>query len=270
MKKLITLIIVMMIIVTQHLYANEKDSSEQIVGQDLQEIFFIYEYLDPNDTYGSWKQITTSYYKKLPDNLTLYYHLGLSQRTIEGNGLYLAIGAYKDWSDSLYTLSQIGASPKNEYLASLRLDHEFYYKLGEKKQWVAILGLSHINYHNGFDDWIISMGMTYYAPNYNITYRHFSNKSSPGGNTSSADLVSMGYGKEKEQWIYLDISLGNQAYQSSLGGNFVPFDEDAIDVKVTYRKWTDKNSGWFSSIGYFNLNDNYDKYLFKFGFFKEF
>ncbi len=245
-------------------------SDQNVTGQDRLELFVMYEYLDPNDDYGSWKQFNAAYYQKLPESLTLYYQLALFERSIENNAMFASIGAYKDWSPSYYTFTQIGGSPDNQYLPKIRFDHELYLKFGEEKNLVGILGMSFMEYYNGHRDRVASAGLTYYGPRYNITYRHFFNTSYPGNVTSRSDLLSIGYGEEKKQWIYLDLSYGNQAYRSILADGYTPFDEDSADIKLSYRKWTTKNSGWFGAIGFSRLNTNYNKYLFQVGYFQEF
>jgi len=239
------------------------------VQQDRFEVSIGYEYLDPSSLYGAWKSLNLAYYQKVSQDLTLLYQAGLFNRD-EGSGGLFALGAYKDWTPSLYTFSQISAGSNTDYLPKIRLDHDFYYKFGEKKEWVGILGLTYIDYHDVHKDTILSLGMTYYAPTYNITYRHFFNQSDPGNISSGTDLLSIGYGKEKDQWTYFDISYGNQAYQSLLDSGYSYINEDALNVKLTHRRWTDENSGWFGSIGYFDLDHGYKKYLFQVGYFIEF
>ena len=252
--------------------ATELDTSakEVIIGeQDRVEGSFTYEHLDPSSDYGSWKNFNLSYYQKYSKELTLVYQAGLFNRD-EGSASLFSLGAYKDWNPSLYTFSQLTLGTDSEYLPKYRLDHDFYYKFGKNKQWVGILGFTYIDYYNVHSDTIASIGMTYYAPKYNITYRFFANSSDPGSVNSNTHLLSVGYGAEKEYWTYFDISYGNQAYQSILEGGSSNFNEDALNIQVKHRHWLTENTGIFGSIGYFNLDNGYDKYLFQIGYFKEF
>jgi len=237
-------------------------------GQDLMDLSLTYEDLSPS-AYGSWKSLNMTYYQKYAKGLTFVYQAGLFHRN-EGSAAFGALGVYKDWTPSFYTFTQLGGGTDSTYLPKYRLDQEFYYKFGEKKQWVGILGISYIDYYDVHKDTILSAGFMYYGEKYNVTYRHFFNKSDPESVRSGTDLISLGYGEEKDQWIYLDVSYGNQAYQTLLSPSHPIFSEDALDTKLSYRKWTTENSGWFGAIGYFNLHDEYKKYLFQVGYFKEF
>lgn len=240
-----------------------------IGGQDRIDVSFTYEYLDPSDEYGPWKNFNLSYYQKYAKDLTLLYQAGFFNRDDE-NAMLVALGAYKDWNPSLYTYSQISVGTDSEFLPKYRLDHDFFYKFGERKQWVGILGFKYIDYYDVHSDTVISVGLTYYAPKYNITYRFFANNSDPGSVDSNTHLLSVGYGAEKEYWTYFDISYGNQAYLSTLNPDYQNVDNDALDLKLSHRHWLSKNTGLFGAIGYFNLDDGYEKYLFQIGYFKEF
>lgn len=245
-------------------------AKEVIIGeQDRIDVSFTYEYLDPSSDYGSWKNFNLSYYQKYSKDLTLVYQAGFFNRD-EGSGTLFALGAYNDWNPSLYTYSQITVGTDTDYLPKYRLDHDFYFKFGEHKQWVGILGLTYIDYHDVHSDTIGSVGLTYYGPRYNATYRFFVNNSDPGSVNSNTHLLSIGYGAEKEYWTYFDISYGNQAYLSTLDPNYQNVDNDAFDTRLSHRHWLTENTGVFGSVGYFNLNDGYDKYLFQIGYFKEF
>lgn len=249
---------------------SDTSAKEIIIGQqDRIDVSFTYEYLDPSSDYGSWKNFNLSYFQKYSEELTLVYQAGLFNRD-EGSATLFALGAYKDWNPSLYTFSQVTISTDNEYLPKYRLDHDFYYKFGEDKKWVGILGFTYIDYHNVHSDKIASVGFTYYAPKYNVTYRFFANSSDPGSVNSNTHLLSVGYGAEKDYWTYFDISYGNQAYLSTLNPDYQNVDNDALDMKLSHRHWLTENTGLFGAVGYFNLHNGYDKYLFQIGYFKEF
>ena len=250
--------------------APNTSAKEVIIGQqDRLDVSFTYEHLDPSSDYGSWKNFNLSYYQKYSNDLTLVYQAGFFNRD-EGSASLFSLGAYKDWTPNLYTFSQFSLGTDSEYLPEYRLDHDFYYKFGERKQWVGILGFTYIDYYDTHSDTIVSVGTTYYAPKYNVTYRFFVNNSDPGSVDSNTHLLSVGYGAEKEYWTYFDISYGNQAYQSILDSGYSNFDEDALNIQLKHRHWLTENTGIFGSLGYFNLDNGYDKYLFQIGYFKEF
>ena len=250
--------------------ASETSAKEIKIGQqDRFEVSLTYEHLDPSSTYGSWKNVNLSYYQKYDKELTLVYQAGFLDRN-EGSAALFALGAYKDWSPSFYTFSQITAGTDSEYLPKYRIDNDFYFKFGERKQWVGVIGLTYIDYHDVHTSVFASLGLSYYAPKYNISYRFFANRSNPGSVYSNTHLLSMGYGAEKAYWTYFNISYGNQAYQAIYDTGNVNFNEDALNLQLSHKYWLTKDMGIFGALGYFNLDNGYDKYLFQIGIFKEF
>jgi len=240
---------------------------KKITGQDKFEIDFNYEYLDPSSTYGSWNNVSMRYYQKYSQDLTLVYGAALFSRP-EGSAGLLSLAAYKDWSPSFYTYSQFSMGTDSDYLPKYRIDNDFNFKFGEKKQWVGLIGLTYIEQHDVHSDFIVSLGLTYYAARYNISYRYFYNTSNPGAVHSETHLLSIGYGAEKEYWTYLDLSYGNQAYQSTSTNTIS--DENAWNIKLKHRHWINENSGIYGSIGYTKLDNSYTKTLFSIGYFQEF
>jgi YaiO family outer membrane protein len=244
--------------------AREVDDAET---RNRIEISYVYDHLNPHADYGHWNNLLLSYYRKESDTFTWFLQGALSDRVVEGEGSMASWGAYKDWSDSLYTYTQITAGSNCEYFPRFRIDHDFNFKFGERKQWVAIAGFAYIDSHDIHRDYILSPGLTYYAEKYNVTYRLFYNISDPGSETSFTHLLSIGYGREKEQWTYLDLSYGNQAY---LSRDLESVDNDTIRVRLSHRHWLTPHSGVFGAVEYQDLKDSYLRHSIQLGFFKEF
>jgi len=119
------------------MHKNKTDVKKNPSGeQDLMDISLTYEYLDPSSSYGSWKNLNVTYYQKYAKGLTFVYQAGLFHRDgdDEGSAALAALGVYKDWTPSLYTYTQLSAGTNSTYLPKYRVDQEFYYKFGEKKQ----------------------------------------------------------------------------------------------------------------------------------------
>jgi len=232
---------------------------------DRFEVEYAYDTLDPKDIYGTWQTLTLTNYQKISKDITIFYQTGFFKRKIE-NAFLASLGAYTDWSDAFYTYSQITVGTKSDYLAKYRVDNDFNFKFGEKKNIVGTVGITYVKAHNIHSDQIFSLGLTYYAPKYNASYRLSQNHSNPGNAVSHSHTLSMGYGREKWQWLYLDLSYGDQAYVSQQ----TEVNQDTKSAKISYRKWIDKKSGFFGNIGYFTLSEGYDKTNINLGYFIEY
>jgi len=251
---------------------NSQKSSEEIdfgFPGDRLEVDVSYDYLDPYSTYKDWTALNFSYYDKISNDLTMLYQ-GSAITRVEGNGFLGAIGMYKGWMDRFYTFTQISAGTNVEYLPAFRIDHEFNYMFGKDKNIVGLLGFTYINQHDEHEDFIGSVGVTYYSEDYNIGYRVFFDQSDPGSVNSISHIISLGIGHEKDQWIYIDVAFGNPAYLSTITPNNETVRNDSSAVYLKYRKWLDENSGFYAETGFFNLGTEYDKYNFRLGYFKEF
>lgn len=236
---------------------------------DRLEVDISYDYLDPNETYGDWTALNFSYYDKISNSLTILYQ-GSAITRIEGEGLLGAIGAYKGWAERFYTFTQVSAGSDSEYLPALRLDQEFNYLFGEKKNIVGLLGFTYINQHDAHEVYTGSIGVTYYAADYNIGYRAFFHQNNPGSIYSNSHILSLGVGHEKDQWVYIDLAYGNPAYLSLVTPDYQEVQNDTLGISVKYRKWLNENSGFYAETGFFNLEGGYQKYNFRIGYFKEF
>jgi len=236
---------------------------------DRFEISYSHDYLDHKNTYGTWDTINMTNYQHIADGLTVFYQAELHRRK-SGDAILGSVGAYKDWSDYFYTYTQVTAGSKSEYLPKFRIDNDFNFKFGEKKNIVTVLGLTYINAHDVHRDKIISAGLMYYAPKYNISYRFFRNLSNPGNVISYSHTLSIGYGQEKLQWLYLDLSLGNPAYLAIDVSLLEEVHQNSSEAKISYRKWLTNSTGFYGSVGYFKLSDGYDKYHFNVGYFIEY
>jgi len=243
-------------------------NQEQMITNDTIEISYNYDYLDPNDLYGYWNNITLSYYHKQSETLTIFGELGGYSRTEEGEAVLFSLGAYKDWSPGMFTYTQITGATENEYLPKFNINHDFNIKFGENQQWVLILGGAYVKYHDIHEDYVLSPGISYYGEKFNITYRPYFNISNPGKKKSTNHLISFGYGQEKDQWTYFDIAFGNESYLPIIDNSTV--DEKIFRTRLSHRHWLSNNSGFFGAVEYFNMKDEYDRGGFQIGYFKEF
>ncbi len=228
-----------------------------------------YERLSPESVYGTWKTGSFSFYHKPIEGFT--YSLGLSGFSRkEGEASLVWGGAYKDWTERFYTYSAVSFGTMSDYLPRYRIDQEFNIKVGRRKNLVPALGASYIRYHDIHKDLVISIGFTYYHEGWNFTYRHFINESYPGSVRSSSNLVSVGFGREKSSWTYVDLSFGKQAYLASYLASPEEVRQRSFYIAFKHRRWITKDFGVFADISYLKLNKGYEKYGVGLGAFKEF
>lgn len=232
------------------------------------ELFGFYEKLSP-DLYGDWKTGTLNFYHKPVSGFTYFVGIsGFSRK--EGNASLVSLGAYKDWTENIYTYTALSHGTYSTYLPKLRFDGETYLKLGERKNFVPAFGLSYIKYYTVHKDLTVSLGLTYYADGWNITYKQFFNKSDPGSVDSSSSLISVGIGKEKASWTYLDISYGKQAYLATYLATPEEVRQKSLRVGLKHRRWFSQNWGIILEADYLKLEKGYEKYGLGFGVFSEF
>ncbi|MCE5194233.1 MAG: YaiO family outer membrane beta-barrel protein [Nitrospiraceae bacterium] len=266
LKKTIVLAAVFFVFFPCIIHAEDADQEKK----NRIEAVFSYEYLNPNETYGEWKGLSLAFYRTPSSDLTYFIQGGTFWRK-EGNGFTGTVGAYKDWLERLYTYSAVSAGTNSEYLPKFRIDHDFNFKLGPEKNIVWIAGISYLQYFGDHRDLILSTGVAlYYPEDWVWEYRIFRNDSSPGNVISYSHLISAGYGREKWQWTYLDVSFGNQAYNATNLESPEKVDQNALRVGLRNKTWIGKDYGVMGDVSFFKLQDGYKKYGFSLGVFKEF
>lgn len=61
-----------------------------------------YDFFNPKNPYGNWKAVSISFSHRVSPTFNYFFSGGLHDRK-EGIGLILTGGAYKDWSERLYS-----------------------------------------------------------------------------------------------------------------------------------------------------------------------
>lgn len=233
------------------------------------EVSYTFENLQPNSIYGNWNSINFAFYHKYSPDFT-YFLQSSSHSRDDGNGATGTVGAYKDWTNYLYTYSAVTAGSDSTYLPKFRGDHDFNFKVGPDKNLVLTAGVTYIDYFDEHRDLILSGGPTLYLDKWVLQYRLFHNESDPGSVMSYSHLFSVGYGKDGWQWTYLNVSFGKQAYLATSLATPEAVNQNSIDISLKHRHWLGKDYGVFGDIGYFKLQDGYKKYGISIGFFYEF
>lgn len=233
------------------------------------EAAYSFERLSPNEVYGDWKTGTLSFYDNPTSGFTYFLKGGLHSRP-DGSGKLGTVGAYIDWTDAFYTYSAATVGSRTNYLPKSRFDNDFNYKFGPRKQYIFTCGFSIIDYHTEYSDLILSAGPTVYWHRFVLQYRWFHNISDPGSVTSNSHLISIGYGEEGRHWTYVNASAGNQAYQVAYTERELTFDNSSYDINLKHRHWIGKRYGVFGDLGYFDLENGYEKIGLSCGVFYEF
>jgi YaiO family outer membrane protein len=233
------------------------------------EVSYSFENLQPHSIYGNWNTGNFAFYDKRSPDFTYFLQSSVHNRD-EGNGVTGTIGAYKDWTNYLYTYSSVTAGSHSVYLPKFRGDHDFNFKVGPNKNVVLTAGITYIDYFDVHRDLILSGGPTLYLDKWVLQYRLFHNESNPGSVKSYSHLISVGYGQEGWQWTYLDFSFGKQAYMATSLATPEAVNQNSHNVSLKHRHWLGKDYGIFGDVSYFKLQDGYKKYGLTCGFFYEF
>lgn len=249
-------------------YAKKLADEKASVKKNRFEANISYEYLVPSDVYESWTTLNLGFYRKESDTFTYFFQLESFLR--EENGVLFTTGAYKDWTESMFTYSSLSAGSNTDFLPQIRLDNDFYFKTGKEKNIIWVLGGSYIDYFGDHKDLILSTGITTYLKKWILGYRIFRNQSDPGSVISFSHTISGGYGEEGKQWIYLTFSTGKQAYLATNLATPEEVNQPSYGITLSLRRWLRLPSGILAEISYFNLKDGYEKYGFSTGMFREF
>jgi len=249
-------------------YAEKLAAEKASVKKNRFEATISYEYLVPSDIYDPWTTLNLGFYRKHSDTFTYFFQLSSCLR--EANGVLFTTGAYKDWTESMFTYSSLSTGSNTDFLPQIRLDHDFNFKTGKEKNIIWTLGGSYIDYFGDHKDLIISAGITAYLEKWILGYRIFRNESDPGSVTSLSHTVSAGYGEEGKQWVYLTISAGKQAYLATYLLTPEEVNQPSYGITLSLRRWLKLPFGILGDISYFNLKDGYEKYGFSAGMFREF
>lgn len=233
------------------------------------EITGAYDHLSPHDMYGDWESFSAAFYRKERQDVTWYVELDAFTRK-EGKGMLAVAGAYKDWTDALYTYTAVAVGTNSVYLPEVRFDHTFNMKFGPEQTFVWLIGLTSINYHTDYRDFILSTGLTAYLDTWVPEYRIFRNVSSPGSVVSYSHLLTLAYGREQWQWTTAVVGFGKQAYQALELAAPAAIKSDSFSVTLKHRRWLQNNYGLLGELSYFNLQETYKKGGLLLGVFREF
>jgi YaiO family outer membrane protein len=234
------------------------------------EASFSEEYLDPHDTYGSWSKLSLAFYRKQSDSVTFFIQGEGFWRDKDGDGVLGGAGLYKTWNPYLYTYSSFSSGSNAGYLPEIRLDHSFNFKVGPKRSTVIPIGLTYIKSHGDHEDYLVSTGVTAYLPSWIAEYAITRNQSEPGSVESYSHLISVGHGKEGEQWVFLTLSAGKQAYLATELLTPSEVNQNSFYASLRLRRWLRSNFGFTGEVSYFDLKSGYEKYGASFGLFTEF
>jgi len=230
---------------------------------------FSFEYLDPNDTYGSWKNFGIAYYRKQSDSLSYSLHGGVFWRD-EGNGTKFGAGISKTWNKYFYTSSSVSAGTNVSYLSELSLSQSFNFKVGQKRNNIVPIGFTYTKSRSGHESYRISSGIVAYRSGWVYQYKISRNQNEPGSIVSYSHLASVAHGKEGLQWLHFTLSSGKEAYLATYLSIPEEVDKNSYGAAIRFKRWLGKNYGILGDISYFTLDSSYNKYGLSFGMFTDF
>ena len=232
------------------------------------EIGVCYEHLTPHETYGDWENFTIGFYRQQRKDFS--YFILASGHFREQSAAIFTIGAYKDWTEKLFTYSDLSFGTNSDFSPRFRIDHDFNFKIKNLEKIVWTVGATYVKYYDAHRDIIISAGFTGYLEKWIVGYRLFRNRSDPGNVQSFSHIASIGYGKEDWQWTYLTLSYGKQAYLATNLLTPEEVNQNSLGITLYHRHWLKKHFGIFGTLSFFQLLDGYDKYGLCLGIFREF
>ena len=154
-----------------------------------------------------------------------------------------------------------------DYVPKFRIDHDFNFKLGEKKNWVWTLGFTYIDYFTPNTDTIYSTALTWYGQGIIAVYRFFYNISDPGGLSSTSHSFSIDQGYWYKYMNTLIVSWGNQAYMAMYLDNPSAVARDSWSVLLRHRRWLKEDRGFWVQMGALGIRDGYNGFSFGLGWF---
>ncbi len=233
------------------------------------EFQYIHERLEPNDIYGSWNSYYLKYYRFESPTFNWFVHFGCVDREEKNDYIGLA-GFAHDWTSRFYTYSVVAMGTKVDYLPKIRIDHDFNFKFGARRNLIWTIGGTYIDYHTVYRDTIISSGLMLYENKWIFQYRLFRNFSHPGNIKSWTHLGSVGYGQEKYHWTFVTVSQGSQAYLAQSIITPEEIRQTAFSIALNHRHWLTRRMGVFVDLSYLNLKNAYKKYGVSAGLFVDF
>jgi YaiO family outer membrane protein len=243
--------------------AGVSDAERQTVvksqGETRLETSLSYESLTPSGPYGSWKTANFSFYFPAPGKVSAFAQASLFSR-LEGNGVLLGTGGYKDWSPGLYTYTALSGASNSAYLPKIRFDHDFNFKILPDKSLVITGGVTYVKYFSVHKDLLFSAGTTLYENPLILSCRAFHNKSDPGSVSSWTYLESVGFGYEGRNWTFLTVSTGRQAYLATNLATPQEVSNNAVSFMLNHRRWLNPGFGLTGDISWFELKQGYKKY----------
>jgi len=241
------------------------------VKQNRVEFTYGYEYLIPNDSYGTWQSAHVIYTRQQTPTFAYLVDLGNYWRMEDGNGSVVGLGVYKTWKPNFFTYSAVSFGTDVGYLSAYRFDTDLNFKLGNKRNYVWQIGGSYVKSHNEHSDIILDTGLVVYLSKWIFSYKLNRNQSNPGAVIAYSHNLGVEYGMEGWQWLAFTVAFGKGAYLATEGLVFPEeVEQNSFYLGTHLRRWLRPHFGITGDINYVNLQGGYDKYGTTIGIFQEF
>lgn len=245
-------------------------TNEQAFRSDLKYLFeaeLFYDYLTPNDIYGSWTSGLASFYAKVLPSMTVFAQVGGLTRK-EGEGVLGAVGTYNLWTRWLSTYTALLMGSNSTYLPLFGLYHEFNFMFGPVA--LTLPGIAYIDYYDEHRDIVLYAGPTLFLGKWSLEYKIYRNQSEPEHVISYSHLISLGYFSDGWFGTSVAVTIGQEAYWGTYLASPREIRENAFDITINHKQWIGLHWGLTGSLSYGKLGDFYERYGISLGFFQEF
>jgi YaiO family outer membrane protein len=208
----------------------------------------------PYEIYGGPKILTLGYFQTQSPTFSFFGEASAHDWK-EGQAVFFSGGAFKDWTQRLYTFTAAGLGSDSTFLPHYRVDQDFNFKVGEKKNVVLTAGGSFIRYHDVHKDTLLAGGLAWYLGSWVANYRLTRIQSDPGGVLSTNHLFSVNQGYVGRRSDALTVSFGSQGYIATVVSPEEGVYSDTFFVEGRHRQWLKEDLGAFLYLHYNSVSD---------------
>ncbi|MCW9025299.1 MAG: YaiO family outer membrane beta-barrel protein [Gammaproteobacteria bacterium] len=184
-------------------------------------------------------------------------------------GVYLLAGLTHIFNEDWFGSIHLGTSKSGFFLPRQRIDAFINRKLLPEKNLILTFGTGYIDEKDVHTANSLYAGASYYFDSpWMISAGVRWNNSSPGSVSSTRQIISASWIRNKDRYITLNVDWGREAYQL-VGGSVSLVDFSSDIVTLTWREWL--NHDWGSNVVLERYsNPFYDRNGITIGIFKEF
>ena len=208
--------------------------------------------------YGTWGGLDLSLYLRGSKSTTYFVNTSLWERN-DGLGAIGSIGAWLDIAEPLYTYTALSMGSESVHNPLFRFDHEFNFKLGQARRFVATAGVTIVRYHDDHYDLMPFPGLTVYLDNWVLGYRLQINISNPGEVISLSHRGWVEFGREGHHVTTLTGLFGKAAYLDVDPAGRSEVSNQSFYAALRHTNWIGDSWGLYGEVNFLTLSDQYQK-----------